>query len=202
MYYKPSKLAESATLTFATVPSTLPSVALKQTRAFQPILRGVFGDSDMAHETEGHHQLRVHIDRRDHESPNPTTGDALYALGKVHEHHHLYREAHGNHEDQQVPRGQEAIQLVEDEHFYSAEDHQKGIRIIVNAREEIVYHHRLSYEQVVKLAYPTPPSPEVIGYIVTYYKGPEHHEQGDLTEGKRVRIRNGMIFNVTPTNRS
>jgi hypothetical protein len=156
----------------------------------------------MANETEGHHLLRVHIDRRAHESPNPTTGEALYVLGKVHEEFILYREARGNEEDQPVSRAAENVHLTEDEHFYSAEDHKKGIRIIVNAREEIVHRHRLSYEQVVKLAYPTPPSPDVIGYIVTFYKGHEHQHQGDLTAGKSVRICNGMIFNVTPTNRS
>jgi len=149
-----------------------------------------------------HHRVRIHIDRVRHESEDPTTHDALYALGKVHKHHHLYREAKGDHEDTLIGRGPESILLKEDEHFYSAEDHNKGVRIIVNAREEIVYRHRLSYEQIVKLAYPTPPSPEVIGYIVTFYKGHELHHQGDLTEGKSVRICNGMVFNVTPNNRS
>jgi hypothetical protein len=148
------------------------------------------------------HDVRIHIDRVAHESPNPTTADALYALGKVREHHVLYREVEGDREDQPILRGQEKVHLSEDEHFYSAEDHKKGIRIVVNAREETVYQHRLSYDQIVKLAYPTPPSPEVIGYVVTYYKGPEHQHQGDLTSGKSVRICNGMVFNVTPTNRS
>jgi len=153
----------------------------------------------MEHEYQ---RLRVHIDRRPHESPNPTTGEALYALGKIHEGFVLYRETQGNHEDHLIVRGHEEIHIVEDEHFYSAEDHKKGIRIVVNAREEIVYHHRLSYEQVVKLAYPTPPSDEVIGYNVTFYKGHEHKPEGHLTAGQRVRICNGMIFNVTPINRS
>lgn len=151
---------------------------------------------------EKSHRVRIHIDRVPHDSPNPTTHDELYALGKVHKDHHLYREATGDHEDVLIRRGPEAIHLKEDEHFYSAEDHAKGVRIIVNAREDIVHQHRISYGQVVKLAYPTPPSPEVIGYIVTFYKGPEHHPQGDLTEGMSVRIRNGMVFNVTPNNRS
>jgi hypothetical protein len=156
----------------------------------------------MAHEPGEHHGVRIRIDRMAYESPNPTTADALYILGKVSEHHVLYRELQGDHEDQPVPRGQEEVQLSEDEHFYSAEDHKQGIKIIVNAREEIVYRHRLSYEQVVKLAYPSPPSPDVIGYVVTYFKGHEHQPQGDLTAGRSVRIYNGVVFNVTPTNRS
>ena len=159
---------------------------------------------DQEHEKQAEHrqEVRIHIDRVQHESPSPTTADALYALGKVQDHHHLYREVHGDQEDQVVPRGHEVVQLIEDEHFYSAEDHKKGIRIIVNAREEILYRHRLSYDQVVKLAYPTPPSGDVIGYTVTYYKGHEHQHEGHLTEHQTVHIRNGMIFNVTPINRS
>ena len=57
-------------------------------------------------------------------------------------------------------------------------------------------------DQVVKLAYPTPPPGNVIGYTVTFYKGHEHQHKGHLTEGHRVRICNGMVFNVTPINRS
>lgn len=155
------------------------------------------------HEAEHRKEVRIHIDRRPHESPNPTTGDSLYALGKVQDHHHLYREVqHGDEEDQVVPRGQEVIHLIEDEHFYSAEDHKKGIKIIVNAREKTVHRHRLSYEQIVKLAYQTPPSENTIGYTVTFYKGHEHHHEGHLESGENVRVHNGMIFNVTPINRS
>jgi hypothetical protein len=107
-----------------------------------------------------------------------------------------------NQEDQIVPRGHETIHLSEDEHFYSAEDHKKGIKIVVNAREKTVHRHRLSYEQIVKLAYPTPPSENTIGYTVTFYKGHEDHHEGHLEAGESVRIHNGMIFNVTPINRS
>jgi hypothetical protein len=147
-------------------------------------------------------RVRIHIDRVRHDCSNPTTNEELYVLGKVHKDYHLYREARGDHEDQLIPRDREQIRLTEDEHFYSAEDHKKGIKIIVNARQDTVYHHRISYEQVVKLAYPTPPSNEVIGYTVTFYKGHEHKHEGHLTAGQRVRVCNGMVFNVTPVNRS
>ena len=50
------------------------------------------------------HSVRIHLDRQAHESPNPTTGEALYALGAVPEHHELFREASGDREDEPVPR--------------------------------------------------------------------------------------------------
>ena len=45
-----------------------------------------------AHHDHPHKEVRIHIDRVRHESPDPTTADAIYALGKVQDHHHLYRE--------------------------------------------------------------------------------------------------------------
>ncbi len=44
-------------------------------------------------------RIRIHIDRQPYESPNPTTGDALYALGAVAQQNELFREASGDHED-------------------------------------------------------------------------------------------------------
>jgi hypothetical protein len=35
---------------------------------------------------EHKHQVRIHIDQKPHESPNPTTGEALYKLGHVQPH--------------------------------------------------------------------------------------------------------------------
>ncbi len=147
-------------------------------------------------------EIRVHIDRKPLDSVNPTSGEALYQLGHVKPEHHLYRMAEGDREDELIERHAEVVHLKEDEHFYSAEDHKKGIRIIVNAREKTVHRHRLTYEQIVKLAYPTPPSENTIGYTVTFYKGHEDRHEGHLEAGESVRIHNGMIFNVTPINRS
>ena len=34
-------------------------------------------------EVETRRRVRIHIDQELHESPNPTTGEALYVLGRV-----------------------------------------------------------------------------------------------------------------------
>jgi hypothetical protein len=54
----------------------------------------------------------------------------------------------------------------------------------------------------VKLAFPTPPPGESIVYTVTYRKGEGHKPEGTLTEGERVKVKDGMIFNVTATDKS
>lgn len=78
--------------------------------------------------------------------------------------------------------------------------HEKQYRIIINGEEHIVETEVLSYEQVVSLAYPTPPEPNMI-YTVTYRKAKEPHE-GSLVPGQRVEIKEGTIFDVTPTGKS
>jgi hypothetical protein len=39
-------------------------------------------------------------------------------------------------------------------------------------------------------------------YTVTYRKGDGHKPEGTLTEGERVKVKDGMIFNVTATDKS
>jgi Multiubiquitin len=86
----------------------------------------------------------------------------------------------------------------EDEHFYS----QKAITIIVNGQKKEVTETRLSYDQVAKLAFPVPPPGQNIMYLIGYRHGPPANPKGSLLEGETVRIKNEMIFDVTPTDRS
>lgn len=74
------------------------------------------------------------------------------------------------------------------------------IKIIVNGREKTVAGKRLTYAQVVRLAF-DPVDPETI-YTVTYKKGPPANPQGSMVEGDTVKLDCGMIFNVTPTRKS
>jgi hypothetical protein len=71
--------------------------------------------------------------------------------------------------------------------------------IIVNTREKKWPKETISYEEVVELAYPGHPVDPNIVYTVNYKKG---HDEGSLTKGKSVEVKDGMIFNVTPTNKS
>ena len=50
------------------------------------------------------HLMRIHINREAYQSPNPTTGEALYILGSIPKHEKLYREAGGDKEDELVSR--------------------------------------------------------------------------------------------------
>ena len=82
----------------------------------------------------------------------------------------------------------------------SGEERKSDYRIFVNGEEKTVESDDLSYDQVVKLSYPTPPDPNTI-FTVTFRKAKEPHE-GSLVPGQSVEIREGTVFDVTPTGKS
>lgn len=79
-------------------------------------------------------------------------------------------------------------------------DH-KEFTIIVNTRPKIWKEKRISYEEVVILAFGSYSEDPNIVYTVTYSKGEDRHE-GSLVKGESVKVKDGMIFNVTQTNKS
>ena len=156
--------------------------------------------SEKQPEGERKHQVRIHIDQKPYESPNPTMGEALYKLGNVPASLELYREVGGHREDTPIENGPETVHLKEDEHFHSGPP--KVFTIIVNGRKKEVSTKTLSFDQIVALAFsPVPVGPTVM-FTITYRKGPQKNPEGTLTEGATVKIKDGMIFDVTETNKS
>lgn len=88
------------------------------------------------HEHEHHQLARIIIERQHLESPTPTTGAALYELGKVKAGNTLYREVPGPHEDHSVPNDAAEIHLHDGEKFYSEptqpDDHE--VEIIIDRK--------------------------------------------------------------------
>jgi hypothetical protein len=78
----------------------------------------------------------------------------------------------------------------------------KTFTIIVNARKKTVKDDKLSFDQVVKLAFEHPLTGPNIMYTITYSNGPRENPEGNLLEGKSVKIKDGMIFNVIQTDKS
>jgi hypothetical protein len=158
--------------------------------------------SEERREVERKHEVRIHIDEERHESPNPTTGEALYKLGNVAPGLELYREVTGDREDKLIPNGPEMVHLKEDEHFHSGAPQVKHFDIFVNGRKKVVTTPELSFNQVVALAFdPVPTGPNIM-FTITYRHGPHANPEGNLLEGDTVKVKDGMIFNVTPTNKS
>jgi len=76
----------------------------------------------------------------------------------------------------------------------------KTYNIIVNGRPREVTDHKLTYLQVVQLAYPGEVPTELIVFTLTYSH--PHGRDGSLTDGQSVVVKDGMIFNVRKTDRS
>jgi hypothetical protein len=151
-------------------------------------------------EHEHMHHVRIHIDQHKYESPNPTTGAALYALGKVEVGLELFREVSGDREDVPIANGSEEIHLKEDEHFHSGKP--KSYTIYVNGQPKVVTTKTVTYEEIVQLAYPNPPKGQNMRFTVGYEDGPHANPMGSLMAGGKVKVKDGMIFNVTPTDKS
>lgn len=75
---------------------------------------------------------------------------------------------------------------------------EKSVDIVINGQQETVHDNHLTYEQVVRLAFPG--GPFDILYSVTY-ANPRGHD-GTLAPGQKVTVKDGMSFNVVKTNRS
>lgn len=143
-------------------------------------------------------KVKIHIDNRHYNSPDPTTGEALYALADIGPRKDLFREVDGEEADQPIPRDGTVIDLIEDEHFYS----DRVFTIIVNTEDKEVTERRQSFNDLVLLAFNPPPTGPNVGFTITYRKGPAANRKGSVVEGGSVRIKEGMIFDVTPTDRS
>lgn len=81
--------------------------------------------------------------------------------------------------------------------------HHKDVTIIVNGREKVVPgKEELSFAEIVALAFDNPPTGPNIVFTITYRRGHGNKPEGTLVEGETVKIKDGMIFNVTATDKS
>lgn len=84
----------------------------------------------------------------------------------------------------------------------NAQKKDKEVTIIVNAREKKWDKKEISYKEVIELAFGSYSEDENVVYTVTYSKGPDSHREGSMVKGQVVKVKDGMIFNVTQTNKS
>ena len=76
----------------------------------------------------------------------------------------------------------------------------KEFTIYVNATPEVWTGRTISFEEVVKLAYPKSPYPNTEYQVV--YSEAHGKKEGTLADGQDVRIKEGIQFDVTATDKS
>lgn len=79
----------------------------------------------------------------------------------------------------------------------------KTVTIYVNgSAKEVDKNEELTFEQIIQLAFDNPPIGPKVQFTVMYTRGVGNKPAGTLVEGQSVKVKDGMEFDVTPTNRS
>jgi len=68
-----------------------------------------------------HSEVNITLDGKHKKSPNPTTGAALYLLGEVKSGYDLFRETHGQGDDELIRNDATQYALHDGDKFYSAQ---------------------------------------------------------------------------------
>ncbi len=104
----------------------------------------------------------------------------------------------------------EQDELVEDEEFtdLTADGVERfalkrvTFKIIVNAEPHEFTRRRITYWEVVQLAFPgAVPNPDV-GYTVDYDRGPHANPEGSMEAQQSVKVKNKMVFYVAVSDKS
>ena len=126
-------------------------------------------------------------------------GSYLYELGKASKDESVYLEVCGG-TDKLIEPG-DIIDLTEPgiEHFIIGPKPVTTYEIIVNARPKIIDHQRVTFEEVVHIAFPDVHTPN-IRFSMTFRHAESKPHAGDLGPGGVVEVKTkGTIFNVTKT---
>ena len=122
----------------------------------------------------------------------------------------LYKLAHAGPDESlflEVPGGTD--RLIEPEHLIDLTEPgierfiaaPRTYEIIVNSRPKTVTGSRVTFEQIVELAFPGPHGPNIV-FSMSYRNAASNPHAGELGKGGVVKIKNGTIFNVTRTDKS
>jgi len=87
-------------------------------------------------------------------------------------------------------------------HGYQGQGTNHTVTIYVNTDPHQVEHGKLTFQQIVKLAFPIEAGKPDILFKVSYRLGRGHSELKTMAEGGDVQAQEGMIFNVSYENRS
>lgn len=84
-----------------------------------------------------------------------------------------------------------------------SEKPDKDLTIIVNTREKTVSKKVLTFAEIIALAYDNPPTGANVLFTVAYRRGQGNKPEGTMVEtDPALRIHDGMIFNVSATDKS
>lgn len=80
--------------------------------------------------------------------------------------------------------------------------HGHEVTIVVNTREVTVTKRELSFEDLVAIAFPDAPTGPNVLITISYRRGHGHKPEGSLLPRETVKIKDGMKFVVSATDKS
>jgi hypothetical protein len=143
--------------------------------------------------------VRIHIDKQLYESLTPTTGASLYLLAHIPHRLQLFKEGHDR-EDSPIANDGATIELHNGEHFRTGKPEPAGTTIFINTDPVVWDRAEIGYDDLVKLAFPDGPFDGNVRYSITWTK-PDGSE-GAVLKGGRVKVVDGMKFDVRNTDKS
>ena len=129
-------------------------------------------------------------------------GTALYALGKVGPNEAVFLEVRGG--PSRLIQPNELVDLAAPgvEHLVTGPKPAQGYEITVNSRVDSVPAAHVTFEQVVRLAFPGPHGPNIV-FAMTFRHAESKPHAGELAPGGAVEVKHkGTIFNVTKADKS
>jgi len=96
----------------------------------------------------------------------------------------------------------EVVLIADGDRFFTKPLPHHEIRIYVNGRPREVDRKRVTYEQIVSIAFPDGPAGPNVTHTVTYTGAAGPKSDGSLAAGGSVKVKEGTAFNVTSTDKS
>ena len=124
----------------------------------------------------------------------------LRSIGEIPDDEDLYFDSRGD----RVIEDDELLSLKpkDVERFRSGDPVDRTVNVVLNGELITVEKGRLSFSDLAKLAFPNLFGRDLICFTVSFSRGPKRRREGVLLEGGKVRVVEGMVFNVSATDKS
>lgn len=128
------------------------------------------------------------------------TGAEIRRLGHIVKDEEIFLAVKKPWEDEPIP-DDKSVNLArpEIEHFYSK---VKEIAIVVNGTPHKWAKEKISFKEVIVLAFGQYIDKPTMVYTVAYEDGPKQNPEGSMFAGQEVFVKHKMIFNASATDKS
>ncbi len=152
-------------------------------------------------EEHGKNVLPLTINGKKYQWPKEyITGAEIKKLGDLPPEDDLFLEIEDPWEDEPIPDDKQVnIARPKTEHFYST---PKEVTIIVNGTPHKWNQPKISFKEIIVLAFGQYIDKPTMVYTVGYEDGPRQNPEGSMFAGEQVFVKNKMVFHATATDKS